>query len=200
MKLLLGTTNSAKVADYTKFLQHAELEIVTLGQLGIIDEPLEIGQTFKENALQKAKFYAGTTELPTLSDDGGFEVDFLDGRPGIDSNRWLGPNATDEDKINKILELLQGVPEKQRSARLKAVTVVYFLDVNDYVSSENSTEGAIPSKASSRVIKNFPYRSLLFLPEYNKYYSELNQNELAKTDHRKQICKELLLKIEPFLN
>lgn len=200
MKLLLGTTNPAKIADYQKYLRHAKLELLTLRDIGFIDEPLEIGKTFAENALQKARFYAEATEYPTLADDGGFEVDALDGRPGVDSNRWLGPSANDEDKINKILELLKGIPESARTARIRSAIAVYFPDVKDYISVEEAVGGMVPLKASSKIIPRVPYRSLLFLPEFKKYSSELNEQEAARVSHRNKACKQLLLKLEPFLN
>ncbi len=187
--------NPAKVADYQKYLVHSKLEIVTLKDLQFFEEPLEIGATFEQNALQKAKFYAERTEYPTLADDGGFEVDALDGRPGIDSSRWLGPNATDEDKINKIIELLKDVPEEQRTARLRNVTVIYFPEERDYIMSKGKMEGTIPEKPSPVRVFGFPYRSALFLPQFNKYYAELDGES-----HRKAVCKELLLKLEPYLN
>src|SRR3989344_8627848 len=117
MKLLLGTTNSVKIADYKKYLQHANLEAVSLRDLGLLmDEPLEIGETYRDNALLKAKFYAERTEYPTLADDGGFEVDALDGRPGIESKRLLRPHGTDQDRVNKLMEMMKG--EKNRGAKL----------------------------------------------------------------------------------
>jgi XTP/dITP diphosphohydrolase len=200
MRLLIGTTNPGKIADYKKFLRHANLELITPQDIGFAGEPLEIGETFQENAIQKARFYAERTEYPTLSDDGGFEVDALDGRPGVDSNRWLGPNASDQDKIDKIIELTRGVPESQRTCRLVAITVVYFPDVKDYVLSSNSIEGTVPEVPDKNIVPKLPYRSVLYLPEFKRCYSELSQSELQQVDHRKQICRELLLKLEPYLN
>ena len=158
MKLLLGTANQAKISDYKRFLVHTNLELVTLMDLGFAGEPLEIGQTFEENALQKARFYAERTEYPTLADDGGFEVDFLDGRPGVESNRWLGPTATDEDKISKILDLLRGVPPAQRTARLRFVTIVYFPLDRETIKVEGQIEGLIPETPSPKRRPGFPYR------------------------------------------
>ena len=200
MKLLLGTTNPAKIADYKKYLVRSNLDLVTPQEIGLLEEPLEIGETFFDNALQKAKFYAEKTELPTLSDDGGFEVDALDGGPGVNSNRWLGPSATEEKKMNKILELLTGTPLEKRTARLKFVTVVYFPDVKDYVQVEGSVEGVIPQEASIKRIKGFPYSPILYLPEFKKILIDLTEEERNNTDHRKKACKELLLKLEPYLN
>lgn len=199
MKLLLGTTNPAKIADYKRFLQHANLKLVTLKDLGqVFEEPMEIGKTFEENALQKARYYAQATEYPTLADDGGFEVDALDGRPGVESNRWLGPTATDEEKIQKILELMQG--ETNRTARLRFVNVIYLPTERDYIKAEGKIEGVVPEKASENRIKGFPYRPILFLPQFNKYFIDLDETEHEQLNYRNQACKELLLKLEPYLN
>src|SRR3989338_4953428 len=102
MKLLLGTRNPEKIRDYQKYLIHRDLKLVTLPELGIWEEPLEIGDTHKDNALQKAIFYAEKTDDPPLGEDGGFEVEALDNRQGIKSRRWVGPTGTDEDRIKKV--------------------------------------------------------------------------------------------------
>ena len=200
MKLLLGTTNHAKIADYKKYLVHSNLNLMVLKDIGFLDEPLEIGDTFEENALLKARFYAERTEYPTLADDGGFEVDALEGKPGVESRRWVGPNGTDEDRIQKVFRLLEGIPERERTARLKLVLVVYFRAERDYISVERSIEGVVPKEPSKIRIPDFPYRSVLFLPQLNKYYGELTHEEHEKINHRRDACRELLLKLEPWLN
>lgn len=199
MKLLLGTKNLAKIQSFKNYLQHAEIDIVTLQDLGIIDEPLEIGKTFEENALQKAQFYSEISGLPTLSDDGGFEIDALNGQPGVYSKRWAGPNATDEDRINKVIDSLKGFPKSERVGKLTSAIVVYFPDVRDYVSVINSKQGIIPENPSDKQIPDFPYRSVLYLPEFEKFYSELSDDELSEVDHRRHSCKVLLLKMEPYI-
>jgi len=199
VKLLLGTTNPGKIADYKKFLVHSNLEIVTLKDLGmLIDEPLEIGDTFEENALQKARFYAEKTEYPTLGDDGGLEIEALGGRPGVESRRWVGPHGTDEDRINKVIELMYR--EKNRQARFRIVICVYFPVEKESVIVERSTPVMIAEKPSSKMVPSLPYRSVMFLPKYDKYYAELSEKELAEIDHRSNGSRELLLKIEPYLN
>lgn len=196
MKLLLGTHNPGKIADFQRFLVHAKLELLILKDIGFLEEPLEIGETFEENALQKAKFYAERTEFPTLADDGGFEVDALDGQPGVKSRRWVGPHGTDEDRIQKVFKRLKGIPEKERTARLRNIVVVYFPQERDYITVEAKMEGIIPDHPSEKRIPGFPYRSVLFIPKFNKYYVDLDPEEF----HRKQACQELLLKLEPYLN
>ncbi len=199
MKLLLGTTNPGKISDYKKYLQHGNLEIVSLVDLGLIfEEPLEIGETYRDNALLKAKFYAEQTEYPTLADDGGFEAEALDGCPGIDSKRWVGPHGTDQDRIDKIMEAMQG--QTNRKARLVSTVCVYLPAEREAIFVENAIEGVIPEKPSSKIVPGFPYRSVLFLPEFDKYYIDLTEEEHEKINHRKKAVKELLLKLEPYLN
>jgi XTP/dITP diphosphohydrolase len=200
MKLLIGSHNPAKIADYKKYLVHSNLELVTLKDLGFFEEPLEIGKTYEENALQKAKFYAERTEYPTLADDGGFEIDFLDGRPGVDSNRWVGPNGTDEDRLNKVLELLKDVPDEKRTARLRFVTVVYFPSERESIKVENKIEGIVTREPSPKRIKGFPYRPIFFLPQLRKTLIELSEEEHERFNYRKAACKELLLKLESYIN
>lgn len=200
MKLLLGTTNPAKSADYKKYLVHSKLELVTLQDIGFMDEPLEIGKTFEENAMQKARFYAERTEYPALADDGGFEVDELGGMPGVESNRWVGPYGTDEDRIHKVLKLLKGVPVEKRTARLRFVTVVYFPVERECIKVEGKIDGFVTEKPNPKRIKGFPYRPIFFIPELGKTMIELSEEELNQLDYRNTACKELLLKLEPYLN
>lgn len=200
MKLILGTRNTAKLDEYTKFLAHSKLKLITLKELGFLDEPLEVGKTFAENALQKARFYAEKTEYPTLGEDGGFEIEALGGEPGVYSRRWVGEHGTDKDRIEKVFRLMQGIPEAERGARLALITVVYFPDARDYVSVERVIDGIIPEKPSETRIPGFPYRSCLYLPRFAKFYSDLTDKEYDQVNHRKDACRELLLKLEPYLN
>ena len=89
-RLVIATTNSAKLAEYRLLLAPYPLELVSLRDVGIDQEPAETGATFRENALIKARFYYDLTRLATLADDGGLEVDALHGAPGVNSHRWLG--------------------------------------------------------------------------------------------------------------
>lgn len=200
MKLLLGTQNTAKIEEYKKYLVHSNLKLLTLKEIGFLEEPLEIGKTFAEVAMQKARFYAGKTEYPALGEDGGFEIDALGGEPGVYSRRWVGEHGTDEDRIRKVFDKLEGIPAQERTARLKLVIVVYFPAERDYISVERSIDGIIPEKPSKTRIHDFPYRSVLFLPKCNKYYCDLSEAEHDHINHRKDACRELLLKLEPYLN
>lgn len=197
MQLLLGTANPGKLATYQTGLRHSNLQLLTLQDINFWDEPLEIGKTYEENALQKARFYAEATEYPTLAEDGGLEIEALDGRPGIESRRWVGPHGTDEDRISKVLKLLVGVANRNAQFRLSAV--IYLPAEREHIKVEASIAGAIANRPSQTRLPGFPYESLLFLPKIGKYYSDLTETEYELLNHRLKACRELLLKLEPYL-
>ncbi|HEV2170340.1 MAG TPA: non-canonical purine NTP pyrophosphatase, partial [Candidatus Binatus sp.] len=90
-RLLIATTNPAKLAEYRLILRELgiELALVSLAELGIAEAPEETGATFAENALIKARYYFPRARIATLADDGGLEIDALGGEPGVRSHRWL---------------------------------------------------------------------------------------------------------------
>lgn len=200
MQILIGSSNRGKISDYRKYLVHSNLKLVSLMDLSMTDEPLEIGETYEENARLKAEYYAKQTEYPTLADDGGFEVDALDGRPGIESRRWVGPYGTDEDRIQMIMTLLEKVPAPRRTARLTLTVAVYFPAERDYITVEKSISGVVPFEPCKTRVPGLPYRSIFFLPKYEKYFAELTPAEHEEINHRRAACGELVKKLEPRLN
>src|SRR6202166_223947 len=98
-RLLIATTNRAKLGEYRLILRDVgiELELVSLADVGISESPEETGATFTENALIKARFYFERARIATLADDGGLEIDALGGEPGVRSHRWLGSGGKAND-------------------------------------------------------------------------------------------------------
>src|SRR3989344_1621623 len=109
MKILLATRNPAKIKDYQRILEEESLSIATLESLGIKNEFEEEANTFEENARAKALFYHQLAQLPTLADDGGFEIDYLNGGPGVNSRRWLGKEASDEEIIEHLKQVIKTI-------------------------------------------------------------------------------------------
>jgi XTP/dITP diphosphohydrolase len=120
MKAVLASSNVGKLRELAEILQPLGYDLVTQSSLGI-DTPPEIGVTFAENALLKARHASRTSDLPALADDSGIEVDALGGRPGIYSARYAGEHATDAANLQKMLEELRGVPDAGRTARYQCV-------------------------------------------------------------------------------
>src|SRR4030042_1693103 len=114
-RLLVATHNPGKVAEYRQLLSDLPLEVTYLDQEGIDLEVPETGESLAENAIQKATAYAALSGLWTWADDSGLEVDALKGAPGVRSNRYAGPGASDADRYRKLLRELEAVPWLQRT-------------------------------------------------------------------------------------
>lgn len=193
-KLLIATTNPGKFAEIKSFLSDLSISLTGLKDVGIIEHPEEIGKTFEENAILKAKFYAAKSGLPVLADDGGFEIDALGGEPGVKSHRWIHKDRedTDEELIAYTLEKMRGLPRARRGAQLRLVLALAFPDGRQFT-AEEKTRGIVAQKPSQHRTSGFPYRSLLFLPEINKYYDHdlLTPEETERFNHRKRALDKL---------
>ena len=188
-RLLIATTNPAKLSEYRLLLRDLELELVSLAEVGITDAPEESGATFEENALAKARFYFGRARTATLADDGGLEIDALGGEPGVRSHRWLNSGGDDSDQalVDEVMRRMKDVPAGRRSARLRAATALIYDDgghVRERV-AEAAIEGVIAERAFPLLREGFPYRAVLFMPERNCFVGELGDEEEAKISQRR---------------
>ncbi len=195
-RLLIATTNSAKLAEYRILLRQLEidLEAVSLAEAGITEVPEETGATFRDNALAKARFYFARGGLPTLADDGGLEVDALGGAPGVRSHRWLGTEAsTDRALAEEVIRRMEGVEKPRRTARIRAaIALIYVANgAPREVVAEAAIEGLIAPRAFPEVRRGFPYRAVLWLPELACYLGELGEDEEARISQRKKALVEL---------
>lgn len=193
-KLLIATTNPGKLAEIKRFLGDLPVELVGLKDVGITETVDETGKTFEENAILKAKYYCQKSGLPTLADDGGFEIDALGGQPGVKSHRWIHQDRedTDDELIAYTLEKMKGLPRAQRGAQLLLVLALVFPD-GSVTTVEEQTRGIVAEQPSQHRTNGFPYRSLLFLPEINKYYDHdlLTPEETERFNHRKRALDKL---------
>lgn len=198
--LLVATTNPGKLGEIKHFLSDVPLTLVSLGDARITEQAEETGTTFDENAILKAKFYAKLSGLPTIADDGGFEIDALGGAPGVKSHRWLSGQKDNEDEelIAYTFEKMKHIPVDKRGAQLRLVLALCLPD-GEIHTSEAAVRGVIPDRPSERRTKGFPYRSILFLPEINKYYDhhDLTEEENVVYNHRRralEMLKPILLR------
>ncbi len=189
-KLLIATKNSGKVSEYKIIFKDLPLKIITLGDLNIEAGVEEDRRTFEENAIKKAKFYSELSGLPTLAEDGGIEIDYLNGEPGVKSRRWPGYEASDRELIDIALEKLKGVPLKKRSAQLRVVTVL-AID-NEIKISKWALRGTILKKPIKKIILGYPFRSLFYIPKMKKVLAEMSEKEEMSISHRKRAIEKLL--------
>jgi XTP/dITP diphosphohydrolase len=128
-QVVLATGNAGKQRELAALLAPLGMQIILQSTLGIASAE-ETGTTFEANALLKARHAAREANLPALADDSGLEVDALDGRPGVWSARFAGPDATDAANNARLLAELAGVPAARRTARYRCV-IAFVRDAED---------------------------------------------------------------------
>ncbi len=197
-QLLIATHNPAKKQElkegFSSLIKFGT-ELLSLDELHIMDDPEETGKTFLENAQLKANFFSRLSGLPTVADDGGIEIDVLDGEPGVHSKRWLGRDATDEEMVTYTLERLKGVPQEKRTAQF-TVCLFYKDPITGFKKSvTKSIKGHISFVPSGRAVKGYPYRSLFIVDAYDKFYDELTELEHRAVNHRLNAVQELIKRI-----
>ncbi len=179
MKLLVATQNPGKVREFQLLLAPLEMDICFPSDLGLHVDVPEDGDTYLDNATQKALAYAKASGLLTLADDSGLEVDSLDGAPGVHSARYAPGH--DVDRLEALLACLMDVPPEQRTARFRCVVVIASPDGETH-SAEGMCEGRITLEPAGR--GGFGYDPIFFLPEYNRTMAQLSQEEKNRVSHR----------------
>jgi XTP/dITP diphosphohydrolase len=180
-KLLLATNNEGKVREYKSLLSGVPFELVTPAEVGIKAEVAETGKSFEENATLKATTLAAESQLLTLADDSGLEVDALGGEPGTLSARYAGENASDSDRVNYLLAKMQEVPEEKRQARFRCVIAIATPRGKVELCS-GECDGVIALKPRGN--RGFGYDPIFYLPELGKTMAELPPDEKNRISHR----------------
>jgi XTP/dITP diphosphohydrolase len=194
MRLLIATTNPAKLAEYALLLKDSGVEPVSLTSLGITAVSAEDGASFADNALKKARFYFDLARIPTLADDGGLEIDALGGEPGVRSHRWLGSApASDQALAAEVIRRMAGVPAAGRTARLRAAAALVWNDAGGVRERivEAALEGYIAEKVFGTIQPGFPYRAVFILPGDGRYLAELSEHEAAALSQRHAAVNQL---------
>ena len=186
---ILASNNKNKLREYREILKPFDIEVISQSEAGINIDVEETGTTFAENAHLKAKTIYDMVKKPVISDDSGLSVDALGGEPGIYSHRFAGP--TDQDRINKILNLMENVEEKERTAHFTCA--ICFIDENgkEHI-FEEICEGIIARKQEGT--NGFGYDPI-FLYE-GKTFGELSSDEKNKVSHRSKAIRSFAKYIE----
>jgi XTP/dITP diphosphohydrolase len=190
-KLLVATGSRHKLEELSALLDLPNTELVSLTDAGIADAADETGETFEENARIKAQFYWWESGLATLADDSGIEVDALDGRPGVHTRRYAGPDATDEANNTKLLSELAGVPPERRTARYRCVLVL--VEDGDIVETADGTfEGRVAD--APRGSEGFGYDPIFepaTEPVGGRTVGQYSADEKNRVSHRAQAAREM---------
>ena len=186
-KLLIATHNKGKLRELTELLGDIPYELVSLGDLGIHHDVDETGSTFEENATLKAETYCEIAGVMTLADDSGLEVDALGGEPGVRSARYAGPDATDADRVEFLLDKLRGTDPHNWSARFRCVIAIAEPGLPTTLHS-GSCEGRIVSEP--RGDNGFGYDPIFLFPEVGLTMAELPTERKNIVSHRAEAARE----------
>jgi XTP/dITP diphosphohydrolase len=188
MQLLIGTNNPGKIIEIADVLKGLRIEIKRPKDLGITKSPHETGETFGENALQKARFYYEQSTLPTVADDSGIIVDALKNELGIHTRRWgAGPDASDQEWIEYFLERM--AKEKNKRARFVCALAYIDSDSKEHV-FEGTCEGTITSSLEADYLPGLPI-SACFRPDgFKQVYSAMTTEQKNSTSHRGRATKK----------
>ena len=186
MKIVAATTNQGKVREFQEILGELGFEVTSIHEMGIDVEIEETGSSFTENALIKARAVSLLCDLPVIADDSGLCVDALDGGPGIYSARFAGDEASDEDRNQKLLELMKN--ETNRSAKYVASIAFIFPDGRE-ITAEATVEGEILDKEQGT--GGFGYDPLFYCTEINKCFGIASPEEKNEVSHRGRALKKL---------
>jgi XTP/dITP diphosphohydrolase len=188
-RLLLASSNSGKLREYHQLAAASGIEIELVPNFRNLPAFDELAPTFAENAAGKALHYSRLVEGIVLADDSGLVVPALGGAPGVHSARYAGPDATDAERIGKLLRAMEGKKGNERRARFVCATAIAargraLAVVSDLV------EGMIGEEA--RGSNGFGYDPVFQIVDGNRTYAELPAEEKNRSSHRGRSFSKLV--------
>lgn len=193
MKVVLATRNQGKIREFQKRFSEIGWEVIPIADIADIPEPEETGTTFRENALQKARYYAEAVNLPVLSDDSGIIADVLGNEPGVYSARYAGVHGNDEANNQKLVEVLRPYRGETRRGHYMCVIAVVWPNGRE-ITAEGRCNGII--RDFYKGTGGFGYDPLFYLPEFGKTMAELSMEEKNKISHRGKAVDAMLKKLK----
>lgn len=189
-RILLASSNAGKLRELQSMLESTNINVLPQSELGIQDA-VEDGLSFVENAIIKARHASSESGLPAIADDSGLVVAALHGAPGIYSARYAGEHASSADNNEKLLRAMQGVTGRQRRACFRCV-LVFIRHAQDPtpVICQGSWRGEILQ--APRGAGGFGYDPLFFVPSHDCSSAELPRDVKNKISHRGQAIRQLI--------
>jgi XTP/dITP diphosphohydrolase len=193
IEVVLATRNEDKVREIEQILGDLPVRLRSLSDFPDVPEVDEDGTTFEENAIKKALHVWQHTGLASLSDDSGLEVEALNGEPGVRSARFAGEPVSYEANNEKLLRLLEGVPEEDRKAKFVCVAVLVS-PKGKMVLQRGELKGSIADQPRGEL--GFGYDPIFYLRRQKKTVAELDPDSKNEISHRAGAFKAL----KPFIN
>lgn len=191
MKIIFASNNKNKVEEIQNQLP-AHIQIVTLEEIGHLEDIEENGKTIEENAIIKADFIANKYKLPCFADDTGLEIEALNGAPGVYSARYAGEEKSADKNMNLVLKNLQNI--SNRKAQFKTVIA---LNINN---KQYLFKGIVKGEITySKTGENGFGYDPIFEPEHlGKTFAEISLKEKNKLSHRGRAVTQLITFLNKF--
>ena len=194
MKLVLATRNLGKVRELSDMLsQQCGIEVLSMRDFPEAPDVVEDGETYQDNAKKKAVDIAKYVGVLALADDSGLEVDALGGAPGVHSARYAGSDASDADRIAKLLAATRNVPDDERTARFKCAVAV---------AEPNGRADVVMGVCDGKIIREprgnmgFGYDPVFAPHGYDQTFAELGKQIKNRISHRAKALRMALKLIE----
>ena len=184
----MASGNRGKLRELARILGALDLQVVAQSEFAI-DEADENGDSFVANALIKARHAARLTGLPAIADDSGLVVDALDGRPGVYSARYAGPNASDAANVDKLLQEMAAIDDADRGAAFHCIVCFVTPDDAAPLIAAGTWRGLITRER--RGDSGFGYDPVFFDPELGLTAAQLDSEQKNRRSHRGKALAEL---------
>ena len=189
--LTVASSNEGKVRDYRALAASAgaAVELTLVPNFAALPKFEEAANTFGENAVGKALHYSHFAEGLVVADDSGLVVPALGGAPGVHSARFAGPDASDADRICKLLDAMRGKKGADRRARFVCVVVL---------AERGEVRGVFSASAEGELLDaprgecGFGYDPIFFFPDLGKTYAEITREEKNRHSHRGKAFRKAL--------
>lgn len=186
MKILIGTKNSAKFNRYKTILsQMLDLEVLSLRDIYItLPIIIEDGMTAEENASKKARAYAKSTGLPTLSVDEALYMGGLspEQQPGTNVRRYMEKELTDDELLNLYLEIIKNIPPENRTATWIFAICLVLPNGQEFSEKVQLCE-KFSEDPSLPIVPGYPLSSIIYNPVIGKIYRDFTPEEESKRLH-----------------
>ena len=186
MKIIFATNNQHKLKEIREMCG-SRFSLLSLSDVGLTGEIPEEHETLEENALSKARYIFERTGIPTFADDTGLEVEALDGKPGVFSARYAGPDKDDKENVRKILSELKD--NNNRKARFRTVIAFIHPDGEEKM-FEGIVNGVIGEEP--RGDHGFGYDPV-FIPEgFTTTFAEMDGAVKNRITHRSRAFSQFI--------
>lgn len=194
--IIIATKNQGKAEEFKNIFHMYGYQVKTLLDFPEIQDVPETGETFAENAFQKANAISKELNTIVLADDSGLEVDILGGKPGIYSARFAGEHGNDAKNNEKLVEMLKNIPEEDRKANFHCSLVL---------AGPNREPLFVEGQVFGRILdvgrgeNGFGYDPLFYIPTLDQTMAELTNEQKNEISHRAQAIKKLEKHLDSWL-